>query len=58
MSKGQKIMLIAIFIVWLLLMFYLLLIKDYESIIKSIIIVIGSSMLGIWYADLGGKDNE
>lgn len=55
MTAGQKIFYLILLIIWLLLMIWEFSIGEYIGIIKSIFILIGSFILGIIYAKLGGK---
>ena len=55
MNKNQQIFFIVLVILYILLMIWLFIEKDYYSIIKSICILIGSFVLAIVFAKLGGK---
>lgn len=58
MNKKQKVFYILIFIIYLLLILYCYLIHDYETIIKSICVLIGSFIFGIVYSKLGDDDTD
>lgn len=56
MTKKQKIFLTILLIIYILLIVWRFFIGEYEEIIKSICILIGSSMLGSIFINLGGKN--
>lgn len=56
MSKGQIIFYIVITFIWLLLMIWCFVTKEYMAIIRSFFIMIGSAILGYLYAILGGRE--
>lgn len=56
MTTKQKIFYLILLIIWLLLMIWEFSIGEYKGIIKSICILIGSFIMGIIYAKLGGKE--
>lgn len=56
MTTKQKIFYLILLILWLLLMIWEFSIGEYKGIIKSICILVGSFIMGIIYAELGGKE--
>ena len=58
MNKNQRIFYITLAILYILLMIWLFIEKDYYSIIRSICILIGSFIIVIIFAKLGGKDEK
>lgn len=58
MTKKQKIFLSILLIIYILLIVWCFFIREYEEIIKSICILIGSSMLGNIFINLGGKNDN
>lgn len=53
MNNKQKILYLALLIIYIALMIWCFIEKDYATIIKSICILIGSFILGVIFAKLG-----